>query len=126
MSVEMIKAFEDLKYDNPVMYGVVCCALVFMIILLISVVVTCDATRRKFTNAEKSKSAVDLIGKDAIYQIGSSRLVGRIVSVDYDLDDDDSVVDTIYIDVDGVEDYIRARYKDIGKTLFVGGTEKTQ
>jgi hypothetical protein len=81
-----------------------------------------DKHQRK--NNENRKNALDLIGECVSYRIGNAQFEGVVASVDFDMDfTNDELNVSIYIDVDGWDEYVKADYKELNKTLFLKGGE---
>jgi hypothetical protein len=121
--VELLLALENFRDSNPVLYGVVCCLVFACPLAYLACSLSYLYGMHKSKRNEKVKSAVDLIGKTVTYQKDSLSFDGIVVSVDFDLDELDNLIPTVYIEVDGFEKYYQVNYKEFGKTLFEKGGE---
>lgn len=122
--VELLISIENFRDSNPVLYGVILCIIFCASLIYLACSLSyLDGTRKSKRN-EEVKSAVNLIGKTVIYQKDSLSFEGMVVSVDFDLDECDNLIPTVYIDVEGLEEYYKVNYEEFGKTLFEkGGAE---
>ncbi len=119
--VELLLALENFRDSTPVLYGVVCCLVFACPLAYLACSLSYLYGMQKSQRNEKVKSAVELIGKTVTYKKYSLSFEGIVVSVDFDLDESDNLITTIYIEVDGLEKYYKVNYKEFGKTLFEKG-----
>jgi hypothetical protein len=121
---ELLIAVENFRESTPVLYGVIICIIFSLPLIYIACSLSYLYGMRKTKRNEEVKSAVDLIGKTVTFQKDSLSFEGMVVSVDFDLDDCDNLIPTVYIEVDGLENYYQVNYKEFGKTFFEkGGAE---
>lgn len=121
--VEMLISIENFRDSNPVLYGVICCIALCGPLIYAACSLSYLYGMRKSKRNEEVKSAVNLIGKTVIYQKDLLSFEGMVVSVDFDLDECDNLISTVYIDVEGLEVYYKVNYKEFGKTLSEKGGE---
>lgn len=121
--VELLISIENFRDSNPVLYGVILCIILCAPLIFLACSLSYLYGMRKSKRNEEVKSAVNLIGKTVTYQKDSLSFEGMVASVDFDLDECDNLIPTVYIDVEGLEEYYKVNYEEFGKTLFEKGGE---
>lgn len=120
---ELVISIGNFRDDNPVLYGVILCIIFCAPLIYLACSLSYLYGMRKRKRNEEMKSAINLLGKTVIYQTDSLSFEGVVVSVDSDLDECDNIIITVYIDVEGLEEYYKVNYEEFSKTLLEKGGE---
>lgn len=124
MSIEFVIAVSELRDTNPLLYGGMvgfCIGAAFVIIAFGIMALIEHHTRKK---EKKMLNATDLLGEEVVYDGGSVKIEGQVVSIDYDLTEF-GLETTVYIDV-GMGEYFRVDYGGKFKNIHLKGAEDEQ
>lgn len=120
-SVNIVTWFGQLKESDPMLFArLFGFAIGFGGALLVCMVIYWNDFFISKKN-EKTKRALDLIGKSVTYKNEPCVFYGEVVSVSFDLGENGSIEATIFVDVPGFDKIISVNYREFNKRLFVKG-----